>query len=87
MSRTFRAEEHEALSQMPQEGEGPNMSVFSGFAILLTVALVSLGIFVLPVCIGRRSAAAPDGVIVGDVLFSFSLVLALLNFLSWPAVE
>jgi hypothetical protein len=75
------------LSQMPQEGEDPNMNVFSGFAILLTVALVSLGIFVLRGCIGRRSAAAPDGVMAGAVLFSFSLVLTLLYFLSWPAVE
>jgi hypothetical protein len=87
MSWTFRAEEHKGLSQMPQEGEVPNMSVFSGFAILITVVLVSLGIFVLFDSIARRSAAAPDGVIAGAVLFSFSLVLTSLYFLRRPALN
>jgi hypothetical protein len=70
---------------MPQEGEVPNMRVFSGFAILLTVALVSLGIFVLCDSMTRRSAAASDGVIAGAVLFS--LALTLLYFLPRPALK
>jgi hypothetical protein len=75
MPWTFRAEEHEGLSQVPQEGEVPNMSVFSGFAILITAVLVSLGILVLCDSIARRSAAAPDDVIAGAVLFSLSFLL------------
>ena len=85
MTCTFRAKEHEAFSQMPQEGEVPNMRVFSGFAILLTVALVSLGIFVLCDSMARRSAAASDGVIAGAVLFS--LAFTLLYFLPKPALK
>jgi uncharacterized membrane protein YgdD (TMEM256/DUF423 family) len=85
VSWTFRAEKHEGLSQMPQEGEVPNMRVFSGFAILLTVALVSLGIYVLCDSTARRSAAASDAVIAGAVLFS--LALTLLYFLPRPALK
>ncbi len=70
---------------MPQEGEVPNMSVFSGFAILLTVALVSLGIFVLCDSSARRSAAASDGVIASAVFFS--LPLTLLYFLPRPSLR
>jgi len=79
MSWTVRAEKHEGSSHMPQEGEVPNMSVFSGFAILLTVALVSLGIFVL--C--DSSARWSDDVIASAVFFS--LPLTLLYFLPRPA--
>ncbi len=85
MTCTFRAKEHEAFSQMPQEGEVPNMRVFSGFAILLTVALVSLGIFVLCDSVVRRSAAASDSVMAGAGLFS--LALTLLYFRSRPALK
>jgi hypothetical protein len=85
MSWTFRAEEHEPLSQMPQEGEVPNMSVFSGFAILITVALVSLGNFVLCDSIARRSVAVSDSVIASAVLFS--LALTLLYFLPRPDLK
>ena len=82
MSWTLRAEEHEGLSQMPQEGEVPHMSVFSGFAILITAVLVSLGIFVLCDSIARRSAEISDSVLAGAVLFS--LALTLLYFLPLP---
>ena len=85
MTCTFRAKEHEASSQMPQEGEVPNMRAFSGFAILLTVALVSLGIFVPCDSMARRSAAASDTVMAGAVLFS--LALTLLYFLPRPALK
>jgi uncharacterized membrane protein YgdD (TMEM256/DUF423 family) len=51
------------------------MRVFSGFAILLTVALVSLGIFVLCDSMARRSASASDSVMAGVVLFSLALTL------------
>jgi len=85
MTCTFRAKQHEAFSQMPQEGEVPNMRVFSGFAILLTVALVSLGIFVLCDSMARRGAAASDRIMTGAVLFS--LALTLLYFLSRPALK
>jgi hypothetical protein len=61
------------------------MRVFSGFAILLTVALVSLGIFVLCDSIARRSAAASNGIIAGAVLCS--LALTLLHFLPRPALK
>ncbi len=84
MSWTFRAEEHEGLSQMPQEGEVPNMSVFSGFAILITVVLVSLGIFVLCDSIAPRSAEVSDSVLAGAVLFSLAIIL--LYFLPRPAL-
>jgi len=60
---------------MPQEGEVPNMSVFSGFAILDTVVLVSLGIFVLRDSIARRSTEVSDSVLAGAVLFSLALTL------------
>jgi len=61
------------------------MRVFSGFAILLTVALVSLGIFVLCDSMARRGAAASDRIMTGAVLFS--LALTLLYFLSRPALK
>jgi hypothetical protein len=85
MTCTFRAKGHKAFSQMPQEGEVPNMMVFSGFAILLTVALVSLGIFVLCNSMVLRSAATCDSVMAGAVLFS--LALTLLYFLPRPALK
>ena len=85
MSWTVRAEKHEGSSHMPQEGEVPNMSVFSGFAILLTVALVALGTFVLCDSMAGRSAAASDGVLGGAVFFS--LPLTLLYFLPRPALK
>jgi len=69
---------------MPQEGEVPNMSVFSGLAILITVVLVSLGIFVLCDSIARRSAEVSDSVLAGAVLFSLALIL--LYFLPRPAL-
>jgi hypothetical protein len=61
------------------------MRVFRGFAIILTVALISLGIFILYDPLARRSAAASDGVIPGAVLFTFALVL--LYFLARPTVK
>jgi hypothetical protein len=70
---------------MLQEGEVPNMRVSSGFAILLTVALVPLGIFALCDSMTRRSAAASDGVIAGRVLFSPALTS--LYFLPRPALK
>lgn len=70
---------------MPSEGEVSNMRVFSGFAILLTVALVSLEIFVLCNSVARRSAEASDGVIAGALLFS--LAHSLLYFLPRPALK
>jgi hypothetical protein len=70
---------------MPQEGEVPKMRVFSGLAILLTVALVSLGIFVLCDSVVRRSAAASDSVMAGARLFS--LALTLLYFRPRPALK
>lgn len=85
MTGTFRAKEHEAFSQMPQEGEVPNMKVFSGFAILLTVALVSLEIFVLCDSVVRRSVAASDTILAGAVLLS--LAHTLLYFLPRPALK
>jgi len=85
MSWTFRAEKQEGSSPIPQEREVPNMSVFSGFAILLTVALVALGIFVLCDSMARRSAAASDGVLAGAVFFSRPLTL--LYFLPRPALK
>ncbi len=85
MTCTFRAKEHEAFSQMPQEREVPNMRVFRGLAILLTVASVSLGIFVLCDSMARRGAVASDSVIAGAVLFS--LALTLLYFLPRPALK
>jgi len=85
MSRTLRAEEHEGLWHIPREGEVPNMRVFRGFAILLTVALISLGILILYDSMARRSAAASDAVIPGAVLFS--LALTLLYILSRPTVK
>jgi hypothetical protein len=85
MSWAFGAEEHAGLSHIPQKGEVPNMRVFSGFAILLRVAMVSLGIFVLCDSMARRSAAASDGVIASAVLFSLGLTL--LYLLSRPALR
>jgi hypothetical protein len=70
---------------MPQEGEVSNMRVFRGFAILLTLTLVSLGVFVFCDSMTRRSAAASDGVIAGAVLFSRALTL--LYFLPRPALK
>jgi len=61
------------------------MRVFRGFAILLTVTVISVGIFILYDSMARRSAAGSDGVIVGAVLVS--LALTLLYFLSRPAVK
>jgi protein-S-isoprenylcysteine O-methyltransferase Ste14 len=61
------------------------MRVFGGFAILLTVVLILLGIFILYDSMTRRSAAASDSVIAGAVLFS--LALTLLYFISKPAVK
>jgi hypothetical protein len=84
VSRSVRAEEHEGSLQIPREGEVPNMRVFRGVAILLTVALISPGIFILYDSMARRSAPASDGVIAGVVLFS--LALALPHFLPRPAV-
>jgi len=84
-SRTFRAEEHESLSHMPQEGKVPNMRIFRGFAIVFTVALISLGIFILYDSMAQRSAAASDSVVPGAVLFS--LALTLLYFISRPTVK
>jgi hypothetical protein len=59
------------------------MSVFRGFAILLTVELVSLGIFALCDSMARRSAAVSDSVIASAVLFSLALTLP--YFLPRPA--
>jgi len=61
------------------------MRVFKGFAILLTVAFISVGIFILYDPMARRSAAASDSVIPGAVLFS--LALTLLYFLSRPTLK
>jgi hypothetical protein len=61
------------------------MRIFRGFAILLMVVLISLGIFILYDSLARRSAAASDNVIAGAVLFS--LALTLLYFISRPAVK
>jgi len=69
---------------MPSEVEVPNMWVFSGFAIFLTAALVSLGLFVFCHSIARRSAEISDSVLAGAVLFS--LALTLLYFLPRPAL-
>ena len=69
---------------MPQEGEVPSMSVFSGFAILITAVLVSLGIFVLGDSLALRSAEISDCVLAGAVLFSVALTLP--YFLPRPAL-
>ena len=61
------------------------MRVFRGFAIFLTVAFISLGVFVLYDPLARRSATASDMVIPGAVLFT--LALAMLYFLSRPTVK
>jgi hypothetical protein len=61
------------------------MRIFRDFAILLTLALISLGIFILHDAMARRSAAASDSVIAGAVLFS--LALTLLYFISRPTVR
>jgi hypothetical protein len=61
------------------------MRVFSEFAILLTVALVSLGTFLPYDSMVWRSAAASDSVVTGAVLFSPALTL--LYFLSRPALK
>ena len=61
------------------------MRVFRGFAIFITVALISLGIFILYDSLAGRSAAASDGVIPGAVLFTLALVM--LYFLSRPTVK
>ena len=61
------------------------MRVFRGFGIFLTVAFISLGVFILYDPLARRSAAASDGVIPGAVLFT--LALAMLYFLSRPIVK
>ena len=61
------------------------MRVFKGFAILLTVTMISVGIFMLYDSMAQRSAAASDKVIAGAVLFS--LALTLLYFLSRPAAK
>jgi hypothetical protein len=84
MSRTVRAEEHEGSLQIPREGEVPNMRVFGGVAILLTVVLISPGVFILYDSMARRSAPDFDSVRAGVVLFS--LALPFLHFLSRPAV-
>jgi len=84
MSRAVRAEEHEGSLQIPREGEVPNMRVFGGVAILLTVAVISPGVFILYDSMARRSTQAFDGVRAGVVLFS--LALPFLHFLSRPAV-
>jgi protein-S-isoprenylcysteine O-methyltransferase Ste14 len=70
---------------VPGEEEVPKMRIFRGFAILFTVALISLGIFILYDSMARRSAAASDSVIAGAVLFS--LALTLLYFISRPTVK
>jgi hypothetical protein len=51
------------------------MSVFSEFTILITVLLVSLGIFFLCDSIARRGAEVSDSVLAGAVLFSLALTL------------
>ncbi len=84
MSRTVRPEEHEGSLQIPSKGEVPNMRVFGGVAILLTVALISPGVFILCDSMARRSAPAFDSVRAGVVLFSLALPLP--HFLSRPAV-
>ncbi len=84
MSGTVRAEEHEGSLQIPREGEVPNMRVFRPFAILLTVALISPGVFILYDSMARPSAPAFDSVRAGVVLFSIALPLP--HFLSRPAV-
>ena len=88
MSRALRAAEHEGLCIHRYTAGGrevPYMRIFRGFAILLSVALISVGIFILYDSMARRSAAGSDGVIVGAVLVS--LALTLLYFLSRPAVK
>ena len=60
------------------------MSVFSGFAILITAVLVSLGIFVLCDSLALRSAEISDCVLAGAVLFSVALTLP--YFLPRPAL-
>jgi hypothetical protein len=84
LPRIIRNEEYEGFA-LSCEGVGSNMRVFRGFAIILTVALISLGIFILYDPLARRNAAASDGVIPGAVLFTFAL--ALLYFLSRPTVK
>jgi len=61
------------------------MRVFKGFAILLTVTMISVGTFMLYDPMAQRSAAASDSVIAGAVLFS--LALTLLYFRPRPALK
>jgi hypothetical protein len=80
MSRALRAEQHQGSLQIPREGAVPNMSIFRPFAILLTVALILPGVFILY----DSSAPASGSLLAGVVLFS--LALPFLHFLSSPAV-
>ena len=84
MSGTVRAEAHEGSLQIPREAEVPNMRVFSGFAILHTVALISPGVLILDDSMARRSTPASGSIIAAVVLFSPALALP--HFLSRPAV-
>jgi len=61
------------------------MRVFRGFAIVLMLTLISLGVFVLYNSMARRSAAGADSVIAGAVLFS--LALTLLYYISRPTIK
>ena len=78
-------QEHEGLSSIPREVEVPNMRVSRGFAILLTVTLISVGIFILYDSVTRHRAAGSDSVIAGAVLFSLNVTL--LYFLARQAVN
>jgi len=61
------------------------MRVFRGSAILLTVTLVSVGIFILYDSMTRRTAAGSDSVIAGAALFSLALTWP--YFLPRPTVK
>jgi len=85
MPWTLGAEEYQGLSSIPREVGVPNMRVFRGSAILLTVTLVSVGIFILYDSMTRRTAAGSDSVIAGAALFSLALTWP--YFLPRPTVK
>jgi hypothetical protein len=61
------------------------MRVYGGFAILLALVAISLGVLILYNSLARQVAAAPGQIIAGAVFCS--LALALLYFASRPALQ
>jgi hypothetical protein len=61
------------------------MRVYGGFAILLALVAISLGVLILYDSLSRQVTAAPGQTIAGAVFCS--LALALLYFVSRPALQ